>query len=77
MHTTKKEREELQKEKLYYKDLFLAIATLNTTRQHQKSSFSISDIFNKGTEHKRCRRPIKDLRFSPEKSHRSQTMSSA
>jgi hypothetical protein len=48
-----------------YSDIFLETAALTPPRQHQKSSFSKSDAFKKGIVHKRCRRPIIDLRFSP------------
>jgi hypothetical protein len=65
MHTTKKERRIIKKEKSRHGDLFPETTVLTPPRQHQKSSFSESNTSKKGTVHKRCRRPIIDLRFSP------------
>jgi hypothetical protein len=61
MYTAKKREKNYKKEKPRYIDLFF----VTPPRQHHKSSFSISDAFKKGTEHKRRRRSIKFLRFSP------------
>jgi hypothetical protein len=61
MHTAKKK----EKEKSRYRDRKLETGTLTPPRQHQKISFSIRDASKKETVHKRCRRPIIDLRYSP------------
>jgi hypothetical protein len=66
MHTAKNRRRiTKKKEKSRFSDLFPRAATLTPPRQHQKSSFSKSDASKKETVHKRRRRPIIDLRFSP------------
>jgi hypothetical protein len=65
MHTAKKEKRITKKEKSRYSDLFLRTAVLAPPRQHQKFSSSKSDAFKKKIVHKRCHRPIIDLRFSP------------
>jgi hypothetical protein len=49
MHTVKKD--ELQK-KICYRDRKLETTTLTPPRQHQKISFSISDVSKKETMHK-------------------------
>jgi hypothetical protein len=64
MHTAKNERN-ITKKKSRYIDQKPETAALTPPRQHQKISFSISDVSKKETVHKRCRRPIIDLRFSP------------
>jgi hypothetical protein len=61
MHTAKKK---YKKEKSRSSDLFPETAALTPSRQHQKSSFSKSDVSKKGTVHKRRRRPLMDLRIS-------------
>jgi hypothetical protein len=66
MHTAKKKEKEIQKKKSPATEIEnLKTATLTPPRQHQKISFSISDASKKETVHKRCRRPIIDLRYSP------------
>jgi hypothetical protein len=65
MHTAKKGKRNTEKEKSRYRDQKLETATLTPPRQHQKTNFSISDASKKKTVHKRCRRPIIDLRYSP------------
>jgi hypothetical protein len=72
MQTIKKERKITKKEKSRSSDLFPETAALTPPRQHQKSNLSKRDASKKGTVHKRRRRPIMDLRFSPEESHCSQ-----
>jgi hypothetical protein len=63
MHTKKKKK--LRKEKTRYGIPALAATIHPPPRKHLNSRLSKSDAFKKGTVHKRCRRPIKDLRFSP------------
>jgi hypothetical protein len=65
-HTTKKEEELQEKEKPRYSDKILVVVALTPPRQHQKSNIFKSDASKKETVHKRCRRPIIDLRFSLE-----------
>jgi hypothetical protein len=61
-----KHKEELQKkEKSRYSNLFLETTALTPPKQHQKFNFSKSDASKKETVHKRRRRPIIDLGFSP------------
>jgi hypothetical protein len=63
-HNQKKEKIQ-KKEKSRYRDRKLETATLTPPRQHQKNRLSISDTSKKETVHKRYRRPIIDLRYSP------------
>jgi hypothetical protein len=42
-----------------------ALAIKPPPRQHLNFSHFKTDAFKKGTVHKRCHRPIKDLKFSP------------
>jgi hypothetical protein len=63
MHITKKRKKNYKKkEKSHYSDLFFKTALLTPPRQHQKFSFSKSDVSKKGTVQKRHRHPIIDLR---------------
>jgi hypothetical protein len=59
------QRKKNYKNKFRYSDLFLKTSVLTPLRQHQESSFFKTDLFKKGTMHKKCRRPITDLGFSP------------
>jgi hypothetical protein len=61
----KKIKEELQKRKSRYSDLFLVTAAQTPPRQHQKFSISNSNASKKETMHKLRRRPIIDHRISP------------
>jgi hypothetical protein len=65
MHPTKKEKKKLRKEKTRYGILALAATIHPPQKQHLSSRLSKSDASKKGTVHKRHRRPIKDLGFSP------------
>jgi hypothetical protein len=64
MHTPKKKRK-ITKKKSRYRDWKLETTIVTPPTQHQKINFSIMDASKKETMHKRCRRPIIDLRFSP------------
>jgi hypothetical protein len=63
--------EELQKKKSRYSDMFLVIAALTPSRQHQKSNIFKSDTSNKGTVHERCHARSYILGFHMKKSLRS------
>jgi hypothetical protein len=62
-HNQKKRR--IVKKEKSRNDLFSETTVVTPPRQHQKSSFFKSNASKKGTVHKRHRRPIIDLRFSP------------
>jgi hypothetical protein len=65
MHTAQNIKKNYKKEKSRYSNLFLETTALTLPRQHQKFNFSKSDASKKETVHKRRRRPIIDLGFSP------------
>jgi hypothetical protein len=65
MHPAKKEKKELRKEKTRYVIPALAATIHPPPKQHLNSRLSKSDASKNGTVHKRHRRPIKDLGFSP------------
>jgi hypothetical protein len=65
MDPAKKEKETKKRKKKRYSILVLAATIHPPPRQHLNSRLSKSDAFKKETVHKRRRRPIKDLRFSP------------
>jgi hypothetical protein len=63
--TQPKKKKKLRKEKTRHSILVLAATIHPPPRQHLNSRLFKSDAFKKGTVHKRHRRPIKDLGFSP------------
>jgi hypothetical protein len=65
MHTAKKAKKKLRKQKTRYGIPALAAIIHPPPRQHLNSKLSKSDTSKKGTVHKCRHRPIKDLRFSP------------
>jgi hypothetical protein len=65
MHTAKKAKKKLRKQKTRYGILALAATTHPPPRQHMNSKLLKSDTSKKGTVHKCRHHPIKDLRFLP------------
>jgi hypothetical protein len=63
MHTASYNKK--KKKKTRYSIPNLAATIHPPPRQHLNSRLSKNDASKKETAHKRCRRPIKDLGFSP------------
>jgi hypothetical protein len=65
MHTPKKAKKKLRKQKIRYGIPALAATIHPPPRKHLNSKLSKRDTSKKGTVHKCRHRLIKDLRFSP------------